>query len=72
MGSAPPVFAFLLLMFSGWVHRQQLTVIEYLQAENSMLRERLKRRRLRFTDAEPNVRCSRAGSRLSVARRYSS
>ncbi len=40
------------MMFSGWVHRQQLIVIEYLQAENSILRGRLKERRVRFTDAE--------------------
>ncbi len=52
MGSVPPALTFLLMIFSGWVHREQLIVIEYLQAENSMLRERLKGRRLRFTDAE--------------------
>ncbi len=52
MGSVSPAFTFLLMIFSGWVHREQLIVIEYLQAENSTLRERLKGRRLRFTDAE--------------------
>jgi hypothetical protein len=48
----PPLLAFLLMTFSGWVHRRQLTVIEFLQAENRMLKERLRGKRLRFTDAE--------------------
>jgi transposase InsO family protein len=52
MGSGPPVLTFLLTIFAGWVNRQQLIIIEYLQAENSMLRERLKGRRLRFSEAE--------------------
>jgi hypothetical protein len=52
MGSVPPLLAFLLMTFSGWVHRRQLTVIEFLQAENRMLKERLRGKRLRFTDAE--------------------
>ena len=52
MGSVSPALTFLLMIFSGWVHREQLIVIEYLQAENSTLRERLKGRRRRFTDAE--------------------
>jgi hypothetical protein len=42
----------LLLMFAGWVNRHQLDVIEYLQDENRVLKERLGGRRLRFTDAE--------------------
>jgi len=52
MGSGPPALAFLLTIFAGWVNRHQLIVIEYLKAENSMLRERLKGRRLQFSDAE--------------------
>jgi len=39
-------------MFSGWVNRHQLDVIEYLQEENRVLKERLGGRRIRFTDAE--------------------
>jgi putative transposase len=39
-------------MFAGWVNRHQLNVIEYLQEENRVLKERLGGRRLRFTDAE--------------------
>jgi len=35
-----------------WINRHQLDVIEYLQEENRVLKERLGGRRLRFTDAE--------------------
>ena len=52
MGSVPPLVAFLLMVVSGWVHRQQLIVIEFLQAENRLLKERLLGKRIRFTDAE--------------------
>ena len=31
----------LLMMFAGWVNRHQLDVIEYLQEENRVLKERL-------------------------------
>jgi len=40
------------MMAAGWVHRHQLIVIEFLQAENRLLKDRLRGRRLRFTDAE--------------------
>jgi len=52
MGSVPPLLSFLLMIAAGWVHRQQLIVIEFLQAENRLLKERLRGRRIRFTDAE--------------------
>ena len=52
MGSVPPLLTFLLMVVSGWVHRQQLIVIEFLQAENRLLKERLRGKRIRFTDAE--------------------
>jgi len=52
MGSVPPLLTFLLMVVSGWVHRHQLIVIEFLQAENRMLKERLRGKRIRFTDAE--------------------
>jgi len=52
MGSAPPLQTFLLMIVSGSVHRHQLIVIEFLQAENRMLKERLRGKRIRFTDAE--------------------
>jgi hypothetical protein len=52
MGSVPPLLSFLLMITAGWVHRHQLIVIEFLQAENRLLKERLRGRRIRFTDAE--------------------
>ena len=52
MNSVPPLLSFLLMIVSGWVHRRQLIVIEFLQAENQMLKERLRGKRIRFTDAE--------------------
>src|ERR1700682_2713331 len=42
----------LLVIFAGWINRHQLDVIEYLQEEKRLLKERLGGRRLRFTDAE--------------------
>lgn len=52
MGSVPPLLAFLLMVVSGWVHQRQLSVIEFLQAENCLLKERLRGKRIRFSDAE--------------------
>jgi hypothetical protein len=52
MGSLPPLLSFLLMIVSDWVHRHQLLVIEFLQAENRLLKERLRGKRIRFTDAE--------------------
>ena len=40
------------MVVSGWVHRHQLIVIEFLQTENQMLKDRLRGKRIRFTDAE--------------------
>ena len=39
MKALPSALAFLLMIFAGWVNRQQLIAIEYLKAENEMLRE---------------------------------
>ena len=52
MGPVPPLLSFLLMIAAGWVHRHQLIVIEFLQAENRLLKDRLRGRRIRFTDAE--------------------
>jgi hypothetical protein len=52
MDSAPPLLSFLLMIAAGWVHRRQLIVIEFLQAENRLFKDRLHGRRIRFTDAE--------------------
>jgi transposase len=48
--SAP--LQFLVLLFSTWIGRGQSQAIEYLRTENRVLRARLSRKRLRFTDAE--------------------
>src|SRR6266568_6573694 len=52
MSSVPPALSFLLLILCGWVHRHQLIVIEFLQTENRLLKDRLRGRRIHFTDAE--------------------
>src|SRR5450759_687355 len=52
MGAVPPLLTFLLMVVAGWVHRHQLIVIEFLQAENRLLKVRLRGRRIRFTDAD--------------------
>jgi hypothetical protein len=52
MRSAPPLLSFLLMIVSGWVHRHQPIVIEFLRAENRLLKDRLRGRRIRFSDAE--------------------
>jgi len=43
---------FLLMIAAGWVHRHQLIVIEFFQAENRLPKDRLRGRCIRFTDAE--------------------
>ena len=43
------LLSFLLMIAAGWVHRHQLIVIEFLQAENRLLKDRLRGRRIRFT-----------------------
>jgi hypothetical protein len=48
----PSPLAFIVFLLAGWISRQQLIVIEYLKAENRMLRERLKERSIRFSDRE--------------------
>jgi hypothetical protein len=52
MGSVSPLLSFLLLIAGGWVNRHQLIVIEFLQAENQLLKQRLRGKRIWFTDAE--------------------
>jgi hypothetical protein len=66
MGSVPPLLSFLLMIAAGWVHRHQLIVIEFLQAENRLLKDRLRGKRIRFTDAE---RALLAGKAKPVGRR---
>ena len=53
----------LVLIIAGWVNRSQQDVIEYLQAENRVLRGQLGGRRLRFTDG-PRRRLAAKAKRL--------
>jgi hypothetical protein len=48
----PSPLASIVFLLAGWISRQQLIVIDYLKAENRMLRERLKGRSLLFSDQE--------------------
>ena len=50
MDPLPCPLAFFLLLFSGWVNRQQQAVIDYLREENRVLRAAHGPRRLRLTD----------------------
>ena len=47
-----PGVQFLVTLVACWLNRHQLEVIEYLQDENRLLRERHGPKRLRFTDAQ--------------------
>ena len=40
------------MVFAGWLNRQQQAAIEYLKAENEILKSQLQSRRLRLTDEE--------------------
>ena len=40
------------MILCGWVHRHQLIVIEFLQSENRLLKDRLRGKRIRFSNAE--------------------
>jgi hypothetical protein len=42
------------------VHQRQLIVIEFLQSENRLLKERLFGKRIRFTDAERAFACTKS------------
>ena len=50
MDSLPPPLAFVVLLFAGWVNRQQQAVIDYLLEENRVHRAAHGPRRLRLTD----------------------
>jgi putative transposase len=43
---------FLVLLLGSWISRRQGDAIEFLRAENRVLRSRFGPRRLRFNDAE--------------------
>jgi putative transposase len=60
MAASTTLLQFLLMVVAGWLHRQQAAVIEYLNAENRLLRERLGGRRIIFTDAERRTLANKA------------
>lgn len=51
---------FLMLMFADWVNRSQQNVIDYLQAENRVLRDQLSGKRILFTDRQRRRLANRA------------
>jgi hypothetical protein len=60
MAASATLLQFLLMLVAGWLQRQQAATIDYLQAENRMLRERLGGRRIIFTDAERRTLAEKA------------
>ena len=59
MDRLPPPLAFLFLLFSGWINRQQQDVIEYLLEEN----------RCSFADTERSLENVALRQQLTVLRR---
>jgi putative transposase len=47
-----PPWQLLLLVLAGWVNRQQQDVIEYLLAENRVIRQKLGKRRILLNDEQ--------------------
>ena len=45
----------LLLVLAGWVNRQQQDVIEYLQAEDRVMRQKLGKRRILLNDEQRRI-----------------
>jgi len=56
------------IIAAGWVHRHWLIVIEFLQAENRMLKDRLSGRRIRVTNAPEShdLATTKASSRVQL------
>ena len=62
-GLALPICSgFLLMLFAGWLQRQQAGVSEYLKVENRMLREQLLGRRITVADARRRLLAERQGA----------
>ena len=65
MAPVPHPLAFFLLVFFGWVNRNQQAVIDYLLEENRVLRAVNGSRRLRLTD-DQRRRLAMKGKVLAV------
>jgi len=63
MDALPQPLSFLLALYAGWVNRHQQRIVEYLVAENRVLKCQLGRRRLRLTD-DDRSRLARLGKAL--------
>ena len=48
----PTQLSFLVLTVAGWMNRRHQAALQYVMAENRVLREQLGGRRLRFTDRQ--------------------
>jgi hypothetical protein len=68
MDPLPPPLTFFLLLFSGWINRQQQGVIEYLREENRILRAAYGLKRVRLTD-DQRRRLAVKGNALGRLRR---
>lgn len=52
MKSVLQPWQFLLLILAGWINRHQQEVLEYLHAENQVLKEKLGKKRILLTDEQ--------------------
>ena len=50
MDKLSPPLRLLVLMFAGWINREQQAIIDYLKEENGVLLEQMGGRRLRLSD----------------------
>jgi|SRR5215467_8047283 len=55
MAQASSLVQFLIVVLAAWLARQQESFVEYLKAENRVLKARLGRRRVIFTDSERSL-----------------
>ena len=60
MVSVPSGLALLRMCLAGRVNRHQLIVIEFTQVENRLLKEQVRGRQIRFTDAKRALLASEA------------
>src|ERR1700676_4833219 len=69
MTSVPPLLSFLLVVLSGWVHRHQSIVVEFLQAETTSQKATARKTRTRHRyGASPTGAEGESGWPQSIAR----
>ena len=69
MVGSTTLLQFLLMLLAGWLQRQQAATIDYLKADNRMLRKRLGGRRVSFSGAERQQLAEKATALGRTARR---